>query len=241
MIKYKNMRDKIKRVYGRYIKDAVYAANDGIVTTFAVVASVVGAGLNPVVILILGFANLLADGFSMATGDYLGTRSESDHFEHEREMEEKIFNDSDQKAKQEIRNILNEKGYNKNDVEVIADSVAKNKKFFLDFIVFERLGYVPKRRYYALKSGVVTFFAFFTAGLIPLFPYIFINASGSSAFIWAIVFTAFALFLIGAVRTVFSSKTWLAGGAEMLIAGGLAALIAFAIGAFLKTLINGII
>ena len=63
---------------GQYLKDAVYAANDGIVTTFAVVAGVVGASLDPIVILILGISNLLADGFSMASGNYLGSRSETD-------------------------------------------------------------------------------------------------------------------------------------------------------------------
>ena len=55
------------------IQDVVYGATDGAVTTFAVVAGVVGAALSPSIILILGFANLLADGFSMAIGNYLGS------------------------------------------------------------------------------------------------------------------------------------------------------------------------
>lgn len=63
---------------GEFLKDAVYAANDGIITTFAVVAGVVGASLEPVIILILGFANLFADGISMASGNYLGTKSEKE-------------------------------------------------------------------------------------------------------------------------------------------------------------------
>jgi VIT1/CCC1 family predicted Fe2+/Mn2+ transporter len=59
-----------------YIKDIVFAANDGIVTTFAVVAGVRGAGFSPLVVLALGFANLAADGLSMAVGNYLGIKSE---------------------------------------------------------------------------------------------------------------------------------------------------------------------
>ena len=62
---------------GRYIRDVVFGANDGIVTTFAVVAGVAGAHLAPNVVLILGFANLFADGFSMAAGNFLGERSET--------------------------------------------------------------------------------------------------------------------------------------------------------------------
>ncbi|MFW6058677.1 MAG: VIT1/CCC1 transporter family protein [Phycisphaeraceae bacterium] len=59
-----------------YIRDIVYGANDGIVTTFAVVAGVRGADLSVATILILGFANLAADGLSMAAGNYLGIKSE---------------------------------------------------------------------------------------------------------------------------------------------------------------------
>lgn len=66
----------MRKILGRYIKDIIYGANDGIVTTFAVVAGSVGAGLSAKVILILGFASLLADGFSMGAGNYLGSRSE---------------------------------------------------------------------------------------------------------------------------------------------------------------------
>lgn len=58
------------------MKAAVYGANDGIITTFAVMAGVIGAQLSPNVVIILGFANLFADGLSMGLGDYLGEKSE---------------------------------------------------------------------------------------------------------------------------------------------------------------------
>ena len=64
---------------GKYIGDIVYGANDGIITTFAVVAGVAGAELSSVVVIILGFANLLADGFSMAASNYLARKSENDY------------------------------------------------------------------------------------------------------------------------------------------------------------------
>jgi len=71
-----------------YIKDIIYAANDGIITTFAVVAGVAGANLEPQIILILGLANLFADGFSMAVSDYLGTKSEEEYLEREGDSNE---------------------------------------------------------------------------------------------------------------------------------------------------------
>lgn len=66
-----------REVLGHYIRDLVYGANDGIITTFAVVCGVAGADLSPRVVLILGFANLLADGFSMGASNYLSIRSET--------------------------------------------------------------------------------------------------------------------------------------------------------------------
>lgn len=66
---------------GKYIGDIVYGANDGIITTFAIVSGVVGASLSSKVIIILGVSNLLADGFSMAASNYLARKSEKEYLE----------------------------------------------------------------------------------------------------------------------------------------------------------------
>ncbi len=66
----------LKTINPKFLKAAVYGANDGIITTFAVVAGVAGAGLSPSIVLILGIANMIADGISMGVGDFLGERSE---------------------------------------------------------------------------------------------------------------------------------------------------------------------
>ena len=72
-----------------YLRDFVYGAIDGAVTTFAIVAGVVGAGLSDSVIVILGFANLFADGFSMAASNFLGTRAEQQRRQRARAEEER--------------------------------------------------------------------------------------------------------------------------------------------------------
>lgn len=72
---------------GKYIGPAIYGASDGIVTTFAMVAGVADAQLDPKIVLILGSANLFADSFSMAVGDYLSEKSERDYIKSEKERE----------------------------------------------------------------------------------------------------------------------------------------------------------
>ena len=71
------------------LRDTVYGAIDGAVTTFAIVAGVAGAGLSPFVIVALGLANVLADGFSMAAGNYSGTKAEKDNLLRLRAVEER--------------------------------------------------------------------------------------------------------------------------------------------------------
>lgn len=67
----------MKKFNPRLLKAAVYGANDGMVTTFAVVAGASGAHLSSNVVMVLGMSNLVADGISMALGDFLGERSEA--------------------------------------------------------------------------------------------------------------------------------------------------------------------
>ena len=72
-----------------YLKDGIYGAIDGAVTTFAVVSGVAGAGLSPSIVIVLGVANLVGDGFSMAAGNFLGTRAENQELEKLRAVEYK--------------------------------------------------------------------------------------------------------------------------------------------------------
>ena len=74
-----------------YIRDLVYGANDGVITTFAVVAGVTGGTLSPATVLVLGVANLLADGLSMGVGNYLGIRSDERVREAQQLPEQEAF------------------------------------------------------------------------------------------------------------------------------------------------------
>jgi len=221
----------------RYLKDVVYGANDGIITTFAVAAGVAGASLSPLIVLLLGFANLLADGFSMAASNYLGGKSELDISKEKEKSEAQQIKTRPAEEKGEIREILKEKGYAGEDIEKLVILISKNEGFWIDLMLHEELKIVPaKEAPSPQKTALATFIAFIFAGSIPLIPYIFTEFN--NPFAMAIWFTAGALFIIGSLRSIFTGKKWFLAGAEMLIIGGIAALIAFGVGFGLKQIVG---
>lgn len=217
---------------GSYIRDVVYGANDGIITTFAVVAGVAGASLSSNIVLILGFANLLADGLAMAIGNYLGTKSEQEYMKKEREMEEwEIKHVPDCEIK-EIRDIYKAKGFKGKSLTKMVDLVTSNKELWVDTMMIDELGILPNDDTSAFKNGLATFVSFAIAGVFPLLPYVLFP---SNSFNTSIIFTALSLFTVGALRTFITKKNWIIAGFEMLFVGAIAAVVAYTTGYFIET------
>ena len=221
---------------GRYLKDIVYSANDGIVTTFAVVAGVVGANLSPTIILIIGFANLIADGFSMASGNYLGTKSEKEFYLREESREKSEIKNMPAEERKEIREVLIRKGYSGEDLEKITALISTNEKFWVDFMMHEELGLFLPAMENPIKNAIATFISFVLAGSVPLLPYL-LSIPGNN-FAWAIGTSAVTLFVVGAARKFFSSRSWIVSGLEMLAVGGLAGAVAYFVGYILRIIIG---
>ncbi len=221
---------------GRYIRDIVFAANDGIVTTFSVVAGVVGAHLSPVVIVVIGLTNILADGFSMATGNYLGTKSEKELYEREESIEYKEIEQKPEVELLEIREILKAKGYKGKKLDQITELISDNKHYWVDFMMHEEMKLFSPEEESPIRQAAATFISFAIAGFIPLIPYLF--GSGTNSFRIAVISTFMTLFIIGALRTFFSKRSWFYLGIEMLIIGGSAATLAYLAGYALRFIVG---
>jgi len=222
-------------VTGRYLKDIVFAANDGIVTTFAVVAGTVGADLSLAVILIIGFSSMIADGFSMAGGNFLGTRSEKDFYRKEEQEEYREIKEIPERERQEVRDILIEKGYSGVELEQMVALISGNEKFWVEFMMLEELKLYSPEDESPSRNAAITFASFVIAGAIPLIPYVVFGQRAS--FLTASIFSGAALFVVGALRAYFSPRSAFALGLEMLVVGGIAAAIAYGIGFMLQALI----
>ncbi|MBI2035619.1 MAG: VIT1/CCC1 transporter family protein [Candidatus Liptonbacteria bacterium] len=219
-----------------YIKDIIYAANDGIITTFAVVAGVVGASLPIATIIILGFANLLADGFSMAVSNYLGSRSERALIKTEERREEDEILRKPKYETEEVKSILVERGYAREDAEAMTRLISKNEKFWVDFMMKYELR-LSRGNGSDIKASLLTLISFIAAGSLPIMPFIVLNFVLSDLLMISTIATGIALFSVGAMRTIITRRNWFWSGLEMLFVGGLAAVIAY----FIGSLISGII
>ena len=172
------MKETLKSRFAYYLGDIIYGANDGIITTFAVVSSAAGAGFTAPVVIILGIENLIADGFSMGASRYLSLTSEQ---------------------------------------SLAGETEADTRSAFAD--------------------GFATFMSFVIVGAFPLLP--FLLASTAEQVFWiSAASTAIALFVVGAARALVTTRGYFISGFEMLIVGGVAAALAYGLGAVVKAVVG---
>lgn len=228
----------MKKMKYNWLPDFIYGGIDGTVTTFAVVAGVVGADLSTGVILILGFANLFADGFSMAIGKYSSDRAELDRIHSIKESEMESILEKPKEERQEVREILRRFGFKGEDLKRAEAVITSNPKIWVKVMLNHEFN-VIEENINPSKGAFFTFLAFVSIGLIPILGYAFQSQAqwkDESLFIGTCFTTLFALFLVGTVKSRFSSRHWLATGLETAGIGGIAAAIAYFVGYFLGNL-----
>jgi vacuolar iron transporter family protein len=217
-----------------YVSDWILGGIDGAVTTFAIVTGVVGAALEWQVIIILGLANLLADGFSMAASNYSAVKSDADDVKRLWKMEEEHIRDVPEGEREEIRQILIAKGLTDATLEDAVDAICANEKTWIETMLIEEFGVMPESRD-PIKAGLATFSAFLVCGAVPLVPFVF---SLDHSFELAIVATGVVFFVIGAAKSLWALTPWWRSGLETLAIGMAAAGVSYAIGYWLKGLIG---
>lgn len=215
---------------GEFVKAAVFGGLDGIITTFAVVASVAGADLQTEVVLVMGFANLLADGVSMAFGEYIGEDAELKYKRVERKRESWEFENHPEGEVKEMVDLYVEKGISQPDAENIINTMSKYPEFFVDHMMVQELGMIsPEIDENPLKGSIVIFVSFLVFGLVPLLSYVAFSSvlEKNGLFGMAIGLTIVALFALGAFSSRFAASPWWRQGLFVMANGGTAAGVAY--------------
>src|SRR5688572_11789517 len=227
------------RRFEKYLPEIVYGSMDGIVTTFAVVAGSAGADLSINIVLILGMANLFADGLSMSIGSYLSKKSEQDNYNKHLRIEEWEIENMPDVERKEIEDIYRGKGFEGKELEMVVNRITSNKKVWLDTMMKDELGLTLEKKS-PFKSGLTTLLSFVIAGAVPLVVYILVYSGNMNIdpFISSSVVTGLAFIVIAYIKTYVTRISIQRSIAETLILGAAAATVAYLLGDYLEQVLS---
>lgn len=227
-----------KAKVGNYIGDIVLGGIDGIITTFAIVSGVEGAHLPYGTVLVLGAANIIADGLSMAVGNFMGISSEIDLYEKEKSIKREQISNAAEEQLLTLQQIFIKKGFSDNVIEHLLADLKSKPELLTETLLHEEKGLSEERKK-PVKVGLSTFYSFIFFGSIPLLAYLFaliFNLEEGNLFLYSALLTAFGLFLVGALRSLFTLKSWYRAGGEILLLGGIAGGLSYYVGYLLQEL-----
>jgi len=222
-----------------FIGEFIYGGIDGSVTTFAVVAGSAGANLESSVVIILGFANLIADGFAMSVGAYLSTKSEQQQYEKHKATEYWEVENMPEKEVEEIREIYAAKGFEGDLLEQVVAKITEDKDRWVDVMMKEELE-MQKESKSPFQMGLVTFISFILMGFIPMIVYVMDytgNPIGVDLFTASSVLTFVTFAGIGFAKSYVTATSKLRSVLETLFLGGSAAILAYYVGVILESMI----
>jgi VIT1/CCC1 family predicted Fe2+/Mn2+ transporter len=215
-----------------YLRDWIYGGIDGSVTTFAVVTGVVGAHLSPVIIVIMGFANLMADGFSMAASNFLGTKAEHDDFRRLEAIEHRHIELAPDGEREEVRQIFARKGFRGVDLEGVVELITSDRERWVRTMLSDEYG-LPLEARSPWLAAAITFSAFVICGLAPLIPFLL---GMQSPLRLSIILTGAVFFIIGSIKSRWSTARWWRSALSTLFVGGIVAGLAYLVGVLLKNI-----
>jgi len=213
---------------GGGVRDVIFGANDGLVSILALVAGVYGALTESHPILIAGIAGAVAGAISMGAGAYLSAKSEKEVTEKERDRKGLRRKGTPEQEKEELVRFYQTRGFKRRDAEAVADKVAAQVESRESYTIGEEVGLTSEESWPPVKAALFTGLSFAVVSLIPILPFAFLQVN--PAVITAAIASIACLFIVGASKAIFSRKSWVRSGLEMMAIGTLAAAATYAIG-----------
>jgi VIT1/CCC1 family predicted Fe2+/Mn2+ transporter len=213
-------------VTGGWLRPAVFGASDGLVSNFALIAGVTGGNADSSTVLLAGLAGLAAGAFSMAAGEWISVRSQSEHALAEIETERSEIAARPRAEERELAMMYVNKGLEPDLAREVAHQLSRDPEVALDVHVREELGLDPTDLPSATLAAGSSFVAFAVGALLPVLPYLF----GATSLWPALVLTVIGLFLCGAFVTRLTPRQWWYGGLRQVMVGALAAAVTYAVG-----------
>jgi VIT1/CCC1 family predicted Fe2+/Mn2+ transporter len=218
-----------------FLRQIVYGGNDGIVTTFAIVAGFAGAEADGVAqigglaVLVFGLANLFADGVSMGLGEFLSARSEHDLYHRRRALELREIAENPEQERMELFEILRQRGLPAGQADTVTAHLVEHPQIMADLMLTYEFGMNNPDDENPAANGLVTFCSFLVFGVIPLMPYL-LREADTASFYLSVGATGLALLALGVLRWSATEERPTRCILETLSVGTACALVAFFVG-----------
>ncbi|MEO8429988.1 MAG: VIT1/CCC1 transporter family protein [Acidobacteriota bacterium] len=210
------------------IRDVVIGMSDGLTVPFALAAGLSGAVDSTRVVITAGLAEIAAGSIAMGLGGYLAARTDAEHYAAELAREKRETIEIPEEETREVAELLEEYGLPRDASIAAADSLSRDRKRWVDFMMKFELGLEKPDPARARQSALTIAASYVAGGLVPLSPYFFVHEN-SSALLASVAMTLVALFAFGWVKGLFTVKKPLRSAWQTTVVGGIAAGAAFAI------------
>ena len=225
-------REKWHMRGGSWIGDAIYGVNDGLGAVFGIISGVAGAtNADHYYVVLSGLAGTFASALSMGSGAYLAAKSEREVYEAELHREREELEENPEEEREELELFYQLKGFSPEEAKLLADRLARQPEQMLKTLAHEELGLAESRFPNPWVSGLSATFSTAIGAFIPLIPFFFLR--GMPALLASAIVSVVAHFAVGAAKSLVTTRSWWASGAEMTIVGVLVGAVTYAVGVML--------
>ena len=211
-----------------WIGDAIYGVNDGLGAVFGIVSGMAGYTGGSEVVLAAGLAGTLASALSMGAGAYLSSKSQREVYESEIAREQAEIDEDPHEELLELELFYQLKGFSAEEARSMAERLQKQPKQFLRTLVHEELGLNEDTFPNPWRSTLSATVSTAIGGFIPIIPFFF--TVGMPAVVASFVISTAAHFIVGASKSLVTTRSWWASGAEMTVVGVIEAAITYGLG-----------
>jgi len=221
----------------QYMRDIILGVNDGLVSTFLLVAGVVGGGLTSTQVLLTGIAGALAGMISMATGEYLATKSQEEVFAAEMALEARHLAEHRDHEREELRHMFEEMGLTGADLDHVVEIIDGNDDAMLGVMAGLEFGVVDTERRNPFLAGLASAGLFFAGALPSVIPFAVVEDT-HLALVVAAVLAGIGLVVVGAVKTMMTRRNPVAAALENLLIGMVGGVLSFVVGQLVESLVR---
>jgi vacuolar iron transporter family protein len=213
---------------GSWIGDSIYGVNDGLGAVFGIVSGVAGATKGGEVVLLAGLAGMVASAISMGSGAYLAAKSEAEVYQAELEREKKEIETNPEEEREELELFFQLKGFSESESKSLVERMQKNPAQYLQTLAHEELGLSAASFPNPWKALVSSMLSTAVGAFIPLIPFFF--TTGYPAVIASLTISILAHFIVGAAKSLVTTRSWWASGLEMTMVGIVAGVVTYTLG-----------